>query len=118
MPRSAYALAALLAGSSVTHFAVPRFYDPMIPPQLPGRARRWTYGSGVAEFAVAAALAVPRTRRLGGLAATGLFIGVLPANVQMALDARRGPAAMKAATLARLPLQIPLIVTAWRVYRR
>jgi uncharacterized membrane protein YphA (DoxX/SURF4 family) len=31
--------------------------------------RFWTYASGVAEVAVGAAVAVPRTRRLGALAA-------------------------------------------------
>jgi uncharacterized membrane protein len=118
MPRPAHALAVLLAGAGVSHFAVPRFYDPMIPSRLPGHPRTWTYGSGIVELTVAAALAVPRTRRVGGLAAATLFIAVFPGNVQMAVDARRGPVAMKAATLARLPLQVPLILAAWRVYRR
>jgi uncharacterized membrane protein len=118
MPRRAHALAALLAGAGASHFAVPRFYDSMIPPVLPGRPRTWTYASGAAELGIAAALAAPRTRRLGGLAAFGLFIGVLPANVQMVLDARDGPALTKATMLLRLPLQLPLIVAAWRIYRR
>jgi hypothetical protein len=37
----------------------------------------------------------------------------------MALDARRGTSrAMQVGTLLRLPMQLPLIVAAWRVYRR
>jgi uncharacterized membrane protein len=118
-PSSAHALAALLAGAGVSHFAIPKIYDAMIPPQLPGSPRTWTYGAGVAELGVATALALPSTRRLGGLAAAGLFVGVLPGNIQMALDARRGTSrAMQVGTLLRLPMQLPLIVAAWRVYRR
>jgi uncharacterized membrane protein len=118
-PSSAHALAVLLGGAGVSHFAVPKIYDAMIPPQLPGTPRTWTYGAGVAELGVAAALAAPRTRRVGGLAAAGLFIGVLPGNVQMAVDARRGTSrAMQVGTILRLPMQLPLIIAAWRVYRR
>src|SRR5580704_10965071 len=110
---SARRLTRFLAGSGVMHFAVPKFYDQMIPKPLPGSARSWTYGSGVAEIAVAAAVAVPRTRRVGALAAALLFVGVFPANVKMALDARRNdrPQPEQVVTLARLPLQVPMI--AW-----
>ena len=116
--RRALSLAALLAGAGTAHFAIPRFYDAMIPAPLPGSPRAWTYGSGVAEIATAAALAVPRTRRTGGLLAALLFCGVLPGNVKMALDARHSDsAAFRAGTLLRLPLQWPLIAWAWRVRR-
>ncbi|MGH8859682.1 MAG: DoxX family protein [Jatrophihabitantaceae bacterium] len=116
---SAYALAALLGTAGVSHFAVPKIYDAMIPPPLPGDPRVWTYGSGALELVVSGALLVPRTRTLGGLAAAGLFVGVLPANVQMAVDARRGASrSMQVGTLLRLPLQVPLVVAAWRVFRR
>lgn len=118
-PSTAHALAVLLAGAGASHFAIPKIYDAMIPPQLPGAPRTWTYGAGIAELGVAAALAAPPTRRVGGLAAAGLFIGVLPGNVQMAIDARRGTSrAMQVGTILRLPMQLPLIIAAWRVYRR
>lgn len=118
-PSSAPALAALLASAGVSHFAIPKIYDAMIPPQLPGSPRTWTYGAGAAELGVAAALALPATRRLGGLAAAGLFVGVLPGNIQMAVDAHRGRSrAFQIGTLLRLPMQLPLIIAAWRVYRR
>ena len=67
----AAALAGLLAVAGVTHFVRPGFYDPIVPRALPGPARFWTYASGVAELAVAAAVAHPATRRTGGLAAAG-----------------------------------------------
>lgn len=114
-PRSAYGLALLLAAAGVTHFAAPRVYDPIVPRSLPGRPRTWTYLSGAAELAVAAAVAHPRTRRVGGLAAAGLFAAVFPANVKMAWDWRRRPPAYRAAAYARLPMQAPLVWWALRV---
>jgi uncharacterized membrane protein len=115
--RSALALAALLAAAGAGHFAAPRFFDAMIPRVLPGEPRTWTSASGVAELAVAAAVAVPRTRRLGGYAAAALFVAVFPANVQMALDWSGRSVPERTAAWARLPLQIPLIRWALRVAR-
>lgn len=113
----AVALAGLLAAAGVTHFVRPGFYDPIVPRALPGPARFWTYASGVAELAVAAAVAHPATRRTGGLAAAALFAAVLPANVQMAHDWRRRSPAERAVAYGRLPLQAPLIWWAVRVAR-
>lgn len=110
-------LAAFLGSAGVTHFVVPRFYDAIVPPALPGSARAWTIGSGVAELAVAAAVANRPTRRLGATTAFVLFLAVFPANVYMALDWHDEPAARRAVAWARLPLQVPLLVWAWRVRR-
>lgn len=112
---SPYLLAGFLAGAGTTHFTRPGFYDQMVPRALPGPPRAWTWGSGVAELAVAATLANPRTRRKGALAATALFIAVFPGNVQMARDAEGMKA--RALTYGRLPLQLPLVRWAWRVSR-
>lgn len=111
-------LAALLGGAGVTHFAVPGPYDAIVPRWLPGSPRTWTYVSGAAELAVAAAVAGRRTRRLGGLGAAALFAAVFPANVQMAADWRHRPAPLRAIAYGRLPLQLPLIRLALRVGRR
>jgi len=117
--RKAIALAALLGSAGVAHFAAPKPYDALIPEQLPGSPRAWTYGSGVAELATAAAVAHPRTRRLGGLVAAGLFAAVLPGNAKMAADWHRArrPLPMRLIAFARLPLQWPLITWALRVAR-
>jgi uncharacterized membrane protein len=112
---TAITLAVLLAGAGVTHFARPRPYDSIVPRWLPGPARGWTYASGAAELAVGAAIARPRTRRAGGLAAAALFAAVFPANVQMAIDWRHRTAPLRAAAIGRLPLQVPLIWWALRV---
>lgn len=114
-------LSGLLFFVGALHFIAPKLFDGIVPPKLPGEARTYTYASGVAEVGVATALAVPRTRRLGGWLAAGLFVGVFPANIQMAVDVVGNPKAspvFKAGVLARLPLQIPLVVAALRVARR
>lgn len=113
--RSALALAALLGLAGATHFTRPKHYDAIVPRSLPGTPRQWTYASGAAELAVAAAVAVPRTRRLGGFAAFALFIAVFPANVKMALDFRAKSPRARAIAYGRLPLQIPLVAWAWKV---
>lgn len=108
-PRSALALSGVLAGMGALHFAVPGPFDALVPRVLPGSARFWTKASGVAELAVAAAVALPQTRRVGGLAAAGLFTAVYPANLQMAYDWRNGSRLKRAVAYGRLPLQAPLI---------
>jgi uncharacterized membrane protein len=115
--RPAPALAGLLATTGALHFAVPERFDAIVPHALPGPPRRWTYLSGAAEVAVAVAVATPRTRQLGGVAAAALFVGVFPANVRMALDWNRRPLSQRTLAWARLPLQLPLIVWALRASR-
>ena len=116
--RSALALAGLLGLAGVTHFTRPKYYDAIVPRALPGTPRQWTYASGVAELALATAVAAPRTRKLGGLAAAAFFVAVFPANVKMALDFRSKSPKARALAYGRLPLQIPLIAWAWNVAKR
>jgi uncharacterized membrane protein len=113
--RSHAALAGLLTAAGVLHFAQPRPFDSIVPRALPGSPRTWTYLSGIAELAVAAAVAHPRTRRAGGLAAAGLFAAVFPANVKMAADWRHAPPLRRAIAYGRLPLQAPLILWGLRI---
>ena len=113
----AYGLSALLVTTGLAHFLAADAFRPLIPEQL-GSPDAWVYGSGLAELACAAAVAVPRTRRVGGYAAAALFLAVFPGNIQMALDAGDRSAAYQAATYARLPLQVPLVIWAIAVARR
>ncbi|WP_433297251.1 DoxX family protein [Actinoplanes sp. CA-030573] len=117
MKKDALGLAGLLATTGTLHFLVPGPFDSIVPRSLPGSPRTWTYLSGAAELAVAAAVALPRTRRAGALAAAALFVGVFPANVKMAVDWRKAPPARRAIAYGRLPLQIPLVLWARRVAR-
>lgn len=113
--RSPLLLAGLLATAGVAHFANPRQFDALVPRTLPGKPRTWTYASGAVELALAAGVAVPRTRRTAALATAAFFVGVFPANVKMAVDWRDRPAPQKAAALGRLPLQLPLVLWARNV---
>ncbi len=113
----ALVLAGLLVVTGVTHFARPKPFDRIMPRSLPGNPRTWTYLSGAAELAVAAAVGYPRTRRLGGWTAAGLFAAVFPANVRMAIDWRHAPLPRRAIAYGRLPLQVPLILWGLRVAR-
>jgi uncharacterized membrane protein len=106
------ALAAGFATSGVVHLVRPHFFETIMPRAIPTRHHRWlVYASGVAELACAEGLV--RRRAWAAPASTALLLGVLPANVQMALDAGSGrhPGAMdtKAVAWGRLPLQLPMI---------
>jgi uncharacterized membrane protein len=116
-PAPAYRLAALLLGSGIAHFVIPKPYDTIVPVELPGSARFYTYTSGVAELASGALLLSPRTRRQGALAAVAVFVAVFPANLNMVRLWREKPWPMRAAALARLPLQVPMITQALKVFR-
>jgi uncharacterized membrane protein len=116
-PLSAALLVGLLAAAGTTHFLKPRQYDRIVPAALPGSPRTWTQASGAAELALATAIALPRTRRLGALAAAGLFVAVFPANVKMAVDWRLASPGKRAIAYGRLPLQAPLVAWALRVSR-
>ncbi|HUR23928.1 MAG TPA: hypothetical protein VMZ73_08670 [Acidimicrobiales bacterium] len=95
----------IVAGGSA-HFLAPERYARIVPQAL-GAPRPWVYASGVAEVAAGLLLALPRTRRVGGIVTAGVLVAVFPANVQMALDAG-------GIWWARLPFQVPLVWWAWR----
>jgi uncharacterized membrane protein len=118
-------LAAAFLVSGTTHLVRPQVFEPIVPRALP-RRRELVYASGVAELLCAVGLLVPRTRAVAGLASAALLLAVFPANVQMSIDTgrrarRRGDAAsaaLFAGTLARLPLQWPMVRTALRAAGR
>lgn len=114
---AAYRVAAMLMGIGTVHFLAPKPFDTIVPAELPGDARLYTYASGVAEIAVGALLIPRATRRLAALAAALLFVGVFPANVNMCRLWWDKPWPMRIAALARLPLQVPMITTALKIRR-
>jgi uncharacterized membrane protein len=114
---TAYRLAAMLVGVGTVHFLAPKPFDDIIPAELPGSPRFYTYASGVAEIGIGAALLVPATRRFAALSAALLFIGVFPGNVNMCRLWWSKPWPMRIISLARLPLQIPMITAALKVRR-
>jgi uncharacterized membrane protein len=110
-------MGASLIGMGVLHFVAPKPFDSIIPEELPGTARFYTYASGVAEVGVGALLMAPRTRRVGALSAIALYVGVFPGNVNMVRLWKDKPLPMRIGAVARLPLQIPMITQAWKVYK-
>jgi uncharacterized membrane protein len=113
------AIAAGFLGSGTVHLVRPQVFLGMIPRALPA-PKAIVYASGVAEFALAAALV--RRTRWAGPASVAFLVGVLPAHVQMALDAtaaaRRKPSpkrlAVAAGSWVRIPAQVPLMRAALR----
>ena len=109
-----------LVGMGILHFVAPKPFDSIVPAELPGSARFYTHASGVAEVATGALLLAPRTRKLGALAAIALYLGVFPANVNMVrlwFNDPAKPLPMRIGAIARLPLQIPMITQAYKIYR-
>ena len=110
-------MAAMLLGIGTLHFLAPKPFDGIIPAELPGSPRFYTYASGVAEIGVAAALAAPQTRKAGAAAAVALFLAVWPGNINMVRLWWDKPWPMRVIAIARLPLQIPMITSALKIYR-
>jgi len=110
-------LGAMLLGMGVLHFAAPKPFDDIVPVELPGSQRFYTHASGVAELGTGALLLAPRTRRIGALAAVALFVAVFPANVNMVRLWKDKPLPMRIGAIARLPLQIPMIAIALKIFR-
>lgn len=110
VPLTAKAVTGAFVVSGVIHLVKPEVFEPLVPEQLPGSQRQWVLWSGVAELACAAGMVHPRTRRAAAYASAALLAGVFPGNAKMAYDAQRSDnAVLKAATVARLPLQWPMI---------
>jgi uncharacterized membrane protein len=117
LTRRIVGLAMAFMASGTTHLVRPQVFEPIVPRSLP-RRRELVYASGVCELVCAAGLLAPRTRAAAGWGSAALLIGVFPANLQMTVAAaerwRRRPkdpgrAAFLAGTVARLPLQWPLV---------
>jgi uncharacterized membrane protein len=125
LPKDVAGLAALFLTSGTMHLARPQVFEPLIPGALPA-PRFLVHLSGIAELLCGAGLLYPHTRRAAGWASAVLLVAVYPGNVQMCVShaqraTRRRDAASWAAfaaTLARLPLQLPLIRTALRAAGR
>lgn len=111
---------AWLVGMGVLHFAAPKPFDSIVPEELPGTPRFYTYASGVAEIGVGGLLLAPKTRRIGALSAIALYLGVFPGNVNMVRMWFNDPSKslpMRIGAIARLPLQVPMITQAWKIYK-
>lgn len=107
--------------AGVLHFVFMPSYVAVMPPWLPWH-RALVIVSGLCEIAGGLGVLWPRTRRWAGYGLIALCVAVLPANVQMLLDAQAAPAAyVSTVWLAllwlRLPLQGLLMFWIWRATR-
>jgi uncharacterized membrane protein len=117
LTRDLKVLAGVFVTSGVVHLVRPETFEPIMPKVVPAH-REVIYASGVAELLCAAGLLHPRTRRLAGWASVVVLLAVYPANFKMAGDAlQTDDKKVKAAALARLPLQLPMIRAALRAAR-
>ena len=95
------------------HFAVPKFYEKIVPSWI-GHEKAVVQWSGVAEIASGVLVAVPKTRKLGAWLTLLTFIGVYPANIQMAINAGKPHDFESTAVWLRLPLQFPMFAWAYK----
>jgi len=113
-PRRQLPLSVFFLAAGTLHFVRPAMYEAIVPEALPAK-RQLVYASGAAELAGAVGVLPARTRRAAGWWLIATLVAVLPANVQMAIDADRYPAVPEPLLWLRLPLQALPIWWAWRV---
>ena len=108
-------IALLFATSGVLHLIKPQPFVSIMPPWLPG-AFALVIISGICEVAGAAGILMPPTRVVAGWGLIALLFAVFPANIQMLLNARASHASptWMALLIARLPLQVLLIIWVYR----
>jgi uncharacterized membrane protein len=117
IPKDTLGLVAAFTVSGITHLVRPETFEPLMPVWVPAH-REIILGSGVAELICAVGLLHPRTRKASGWASAALLVAVFPGNVKMAADAQKTRSTTyKRATLARLPVQLPLIRAALKAAR-
>ena len=112
---SLVAIAAVFIGAGTLHLLRPGSFVGMVPPWLP-MPLLLVVVSGVCELLGGVGVLIPATRVAAGWGLIALLVAVLPANVQMLLDARLAGASRlwQGALALRLPVQFLLI---WWVHR-
>ena len=108
----------VFVGAGALHFVAPGTYEKIMPPYLPLH-RELVYLSGAAEVLGGFGLLAERTRAAAGVGLILLLVAVLPANVQMLIDARAAgkPSWWLALLWLRLPLHGVLAAWVWRSSR-
>lgn len=107
-----------LLGMGVLHLVVRKPFEKIVPRAL-GAPAFWNLVAAAAEATAGGLLLTrdPKKQQIGGKLATATIVGVYPANIEMAVRAG-APTNLAAITAwARLPLQIPMIHSAWALAR-
>lgn len=113
--RSQVMLAVFFIVAGCLHFIYPANYMKVMPPWLPAHLTLVLVSGGF-EIAGGVGVLIPTVRRMAGLGLILLSLAVLPANVQMLLNAQAegvGGGGLVLLVL-RLPLQFLLIYWIWR----
>lgn len=112
-------LALFFSTAGILHFIFPNQYAGVVPPWLPAHAALVAI-SGVCELAGGIGVLLSLSRRLAGWGLLALCVAVLPANIQMWLDAIHAgkPLWITLLLFLRLPLQIPLMLWIWQVMKQ
>jgi uncharacterized membrane protein len=115
---SRWLLALFFSVAGILHFVFPAAYMAVMPPWLGWHAALVAV-SGIAEIAGGLGVLPRSTRRWAGIGLLLLCVAVLPANVQMLLDAVLSAKApwLLALLVVRLPLQVVLMAWIWIVTR-
>ena len=114
-------LAGIFIGGGVLHFITTQTYVHLMPPYIP-YPKELVYISGIIESGLGVMLLIPKTQRIAAWALIPTLIAVFPANVQGAITAGTDHPAMPGVPVAlawlRLPLQLLLIIWAYRYTQR
>jgi uncharacterized membrane protein len=96
----------------IAHFAFTELEMKIVPPWLPAH-RELVLISGVFELIGAIGILFTRTRRIAGWGLILLTVAVTPANIFMLQNASQFPEVSYWALVARLPLQLLLLLCIW-----
>ncbi len=109
-----WVLTVFLVAAGANHFIATPTYLGMMPALLPAPLAL-VYISGVAEILCGLGLILPATRRFAAWSSIALFVAIMPANVNMAVNhLPLGTSEVPTWALwARLPLQLVLIAWAY-----
>lgn len=112
-------LALFFIVAGILHFAFPHQYASTMPPWLPWHGELVAL-SGVCEIAGGLGVLSSQTRMAAGMGLILLSLAVLPANIQMLINAQQAEKGVWILTLLwlRLPAQVMLIYWIWRSTRR
>jgi uncharacterized membrane protein len=112
-------LALFFIAAGVLHFIFPEQYANTMPAWIPWHDTLVAL-SGLCEIAGGIGVLWLRTRMAAGVGLIALSLAVLPANIQMLIDAQQAEKSSWLISLLwlRLPLQGLLIVAIWRLTRR
>ena len=112
--RSRDLLALFFIVAGCLHFIFPANYMRVMPPWLPAHLSLVLVSGGF-EILGGIGVLLPRVRRIAGIGLILLSLAVLPANVQMWLNAQAAGSELgwQMVLLLRLPLQLLLIYWIW-----